>query len=117
MAALAFIAPVLPGITHDDLKRFAQEATGARREKHIASRQPSGGSGITTELAWLQQTPQGEVIIVYLEGDDPVRWLHHFSASQDPHDVWFKQQCLALFGVDLNQSFGPVPELFFEWRR
>jgi hypothetical protein len=29
MAALAFTAPVLPGITHDDLTRFAQEATGA----------------------------------------------------------------------------------------
>lgn len=117
MVALAFTAPVLPGVTHDDLTRFAQEATGTRRDAHSASRQPFGGSGITTEVAWLQATPQGEVIIVYLEGDDPVRWLQQFAASQEPHDVWFKQQCLALFGVDMNQGFGPVPELFFEWRR
>ena len=117
MAALAFTVPVVPGVTHEDLNRFAQEATGARRDAHIASRQPFGGSGITVELGWLQPTPQGEVIIVYLEGDDPVRWLQQFAASQDPHDVWFKQQCLALFGVDMNQSFVPVPELFFEWRR
>jgi hypothetical protein len=64
MAALAFTAPDLPGITHDDLTRFAQEATGQRRDTHIASRQPFGGSGITTELAWLQPTPQGEASIV-----------------------------------------------------
>jgi hypothetical protein len=57
MAALAFTAPVLPGITHDDLTRFAHEATGQRRDTNIASRQPFGGSGITTELAWLQPTP------------------------------------------------------------
>jgi hypothetical protein len=57
LAALAFRAPVLPGITHDDLTRFAHEATGQRRDTHIASRQPFGGSGITTELAWLQPTP------------------------------------------------------------
>jgi hypothetical protein len=94
MAALAFTALALPGITHDDLTRFAQEATGQRRDTHIASRQPFGGSGITTELAWLQLTPQGEVIIVYLEGDDPVRWLQQFAASQDPHNVWFREQCL-----------------------
>jgi hypothetical protein len=116
MASLAFVAPVVPGVTHDDLYRFAQEATGARGDSHIASRQPFGGSGINVELGWLQQTPQGEIVIVYLEGDDPVRWLQTFSASQDPHDVWFKQQVLALFGVDMNQTFLGVTELFFEWR-
>ena len=73
--------------------------------------------GEMTSLLYRWQPIKGEIFIVYLEGDDPVRWLQHFAALQDPHDVWFKQQCLALFGVDLNQSLGPVPELFFEWRR
>jgi hypothetical protein len=116
MASLAFTVPVLPGITHEDLRRFAQEATEERADTHMASRQPFGGSGISKELAWLQQTPQGEVVVVYLEGDDPAQWLQTFAASQDPHDLWFKQQALSLFGVDLNQPFEALPELFFQWQ-
>ena len=84
MAALAFTAPVLPGITHDDLKRFAQEATGARRNTHNASRQPSGGSGITTELAWLQQTPQGDMAVIYIEAADLGHVFQGLATSPEP---------------------------------
>ena len=28
-----------------------------------------------------------------------------------------KEQIMTLFGIDFNQPFEPLPQLFFEWRR
>ena len=41
--------------------------------------------------AYLQHTPQGDMVIVYLEGDDIVRSFQSFATSQDAFDVWFRQ--------------------------
>jgi hypothetical protein len=117
MASLAFTLPILPGKTQE-FRRFAQEVLGPRRDKHEATRQPFGGSGITKELAWIQQTPQGDILIVYLEGDDPVSWFQDWMSSQDPHDRWFKQQVQSISGIDFNQPpAGPLPELAFDWQK
>lgn len=117
MASFALTLPVLPGKT-SQLKRFLEEVLGPRREKHEASRRSFGGSGLTKELAWLQQTPQGEVVIVYFEGEDPMRWFQEWITSQDPHDRWFLQEVKSITGIDFHSpQAGPLPELIFDWQR
>jgi hypothetical protein len=66
--------------------------------------------------AWfLQQSPQGSFLIVYIEGDDVGKALSDFAKSRDSFDVWFKDEVKAISGVDLNQPAGPPPELLFSY--
>jgi len=61
--------------------------------------------GVSVERVWHQTTPQGDLAIVYEEADDLAQGLPRLAASQEPFDVWFKQQVLEIHGVDFNQHY------------
>ena len=85
---------------------------GPRHSEYQASRRRLG---MTIERSYLQYTPQGALVIVYTEADHPEELLARIAASQDPFDVWFKQQLQEIHGVDFNQPPpGPPPELLFD---
>jgi hypothetical protein len=107
---LAFCAPVMPG-AEDTGRAFAKEAFEKRRAEHAASRR---ALGITHETVVLNHGPQGDVIAVYIEGDDPVEGNRRFAASRSDYDVWFKEQCTHVFPpqIDFNQPIPPVTEIF-----
>jgi hypothetical protein len=111
MPAIAFVYPILPGKL-DAWKRFVQEMAGPRRSEHEASRRRLG---FTVERAWHQPTQQGDVAIVYAEVDDLAQTSQQLAASQDPFDVWFKQQVLDIHSVDYHQPLPGLPELVLEW--
>ncbi len=112
MASLALTLPLLPGKV-DGFRAFAQEALGPRRaELDVSARK----HGLDRQLIWVQPTPQGDVLIVYLEGDDPVKSNDSFVASQDRFDVWWKEQIQALTGVDFNEPPPGLPEVVFGWQ-
>ncbi len=54
-------------------------------------------------------------MIVHLDGDDPVRGNKLFAASDDPHDVWFKERAGSILGIDFNQPV-PAVELALEYQ-
>ena len=112
MAAIAFVAPIPPGKT-EALKKVFQEAQGARGKDLDASRRRLK---MTKDQAWVQKTPMGDMVIVYLEGDDPVKGNQAFAASKDPFDVWFKQQVGGILGLDLNQSV-PQVEMVLNYQK
>ncbi|MFQ5854323.1 MAG: hypothetical protein ACE5LU_01580 [Anaerolineae bacterium] len=112
MASLALTIPILPGKT-EEFRAFVQEALGPRRAELDASGRKHG---LDRQLIWVQPTPQGDVLIVYLEGDDPVKSNDSFVASQDPFDVWWKERIQAITGVDFNQPPPGLPELVFNWQ-
>lgn len=69
--------------------------------------------GLTAERWYLQQTPQGELILVVLEGD-PQGAMAKLGASDHPFDRWFKEQVREIHGVDFNEPLpGPPPEQIF----
>lgn len=77
MASYAFVAPILPGKL-DAWKQLCAEVSGARKSQHVAARKRAG---VTRELVWLQQTPQGDMAIVYWEADDPARAMQQMAMS------------------------------------
>jgi hypothetical protein len=107
---LAFCVPVMPG-AEDTGRAFAKEAYEKRRDELAASRR---ALGITHDTVVLNHGPQGDVIAVYLEGDDPVEGNRRFAASRSDYDVWFKDQCKRVFPpeIDLNEPVPPVNTLF-----
>ena len=73
--------------------------------------------GITRVVTSLQQTLQGDMAIVYLEAQDIPRVFEGYASSQEPFDVWFREQVKAIHGVDFSQPLpGPLPEVFIDWR-
>ncbi len=111
---IAFMAPILPGAA-DRARAFGREAFSGRLAEHTASRR---ALGVSQESVTLCSSPQGDVLCVYLEGDDPVRGNQQFAASQSAYDRWFKDQCRSIFipEVDFDQPVPPVTTIW-EWHR
>jgi Family of unknown function (DUF6176) len=102
---MAFAVPLVPGKT-EVARQFAREAYTTRRAEMDEART---NEGLTRELVFLNQTPAGDMVVVYLEGPDPDRSQRQFAASNASFDRWFKDRCKEIFppGVDFDQ---PVPE-------
>jgi hypothetical protein len=110
MAFLAMAMPIPPG-KMEQWKKFSSELKGARKAEFSASRKKAG----VRERTFLQKTPMGDLIIVTLEGDDPVGFFQKFSASDDPFAKWFVAQASEIHGVDLSKPPpGPMPELVID---
>lgn len=113
MASLASAFPILPGKL-EQWTHFSQELVGPRHAEYVASRKRLG---ITREVAYHQQTPMGDLSVVYLEAQDIQAVLQGFGTSQEPFDVWFRQQVLEINGLDFTQPpAGPLPEAIVDWR-
>ena len=112
MALLAMAIPILPGKT-DQWRRFVAELAGPRRGEYVASRQRLG----VHERAFLQSTPQGDLVIVTVDGADPAGAVSQFGAPGDPFTQWFREQVLEIHGFGLAQPLpGPPPELLVDSR-
>ena len=113
-AGLAFVAPLLPGRT-DAGRAFGREAFVERVAEFTESRRALGES---VETVVLNSTPQGDVVCVYLEGDDPVEANRQHAASAAPFDVWFREQLATLFPpqVEFDRPLPPIEQIW-DWHR
>jgi hypothetical protein len=112
MQAMAFAAPLLPGKTDADLEAMASVSSGARSADHAASR---ARAGIAREAAWLQRTPDGDVVVVLIEAEDIGAAMGALATSQEPFDVWFREHIKDTHGMDMSESF-PPPEQVLDFR-
>ena len=109
MATLALALPCLPG---GDEK--ARQLAAALRDRRAEFTDFHERVGLTAERWYLQQTPQGTLILVVLEGD-PRGAVEKLGASDHKFDRWFREQVREIHGVDFAQPLpGPVPEQVFE---
>ena len=109
---LGFALPLRPGQA-GALREFLDQAMHHRRFEHHLSRR---ALGLTVERIFLTSSPLGDLACFYLEADDPMGAYLRFAASDAIHDVWFKEQCRALFpdGIDLDE---PLPAIETIWDR
>jgi hypothetical protein len=107
MPSIAFVAPIVSGKT-DLLRQAAQSQApgGERRAAYEASRERHG---ITREASWIQPTPMGDLTIVYIEADDLEAMFDGLGSSQDPFDVWFREQTREVHGINIEDGV-PSPE-------
>jgi len=108
--------PVLPDKS-GDARRFLRQLDTEKRTEFDASERRIG---ITKEVWYLATLSAGDQLIGYMESSDFNGALQGFVASRDPFDLWFKQQMLAVTGVDLNNPPADMkpPELlsYYEMR-
>jgi hypothetical protein len=107
---LAFMAPLIPGKTEAG-RAFAKEAFVKRVAEFAESRRLLGQN---IEIVTLCPTPMGDMICVYLEGNDPVKGNLGLSTSTRPFDLWFKGQLKQIFPpqVDFDKPLPPIAQIF-----
>jgi hypothetical protein len=103
MDQVCFALPVLSGKTEATYAFFGA-LEGERKSAFTTSEQRIN---ITKESWHLQHTPQGDLLLAYIESPDFANALKSFSGSRDKFDQWFKQRLAEVTGVDLNN---PPPE-------
>jgi hypothetical protein len=113
MQCIAFATPIIPGKTETDRDAMRSCTEGERKAAHESSRERHG---ISREAVWLQQTPGGDVAVVYLEADDLQTAFAGLGSSQEPFDQWFRELIRDVHGIDLAQGF-PPPEPMVDYRR
>ena len=107
MDQVCFALTVLEGKT-EYARAFFRELETQRKSDYAASEQRIN---ITKESWHVQQTPQGDLLLAYIESPDFANALREFSQSQDEFDQWFKQRVAEVTGVDLNNPPpGPLSE-------
>jgi len=110
MALLAVAFPIPAGKT-EQWKKFIGELSGPRKGEFAASRKRLG----VRERTFLQHTPQGDLVIVTLEGENPGKAFAEFGKGTDAFTMWFKQQVSEIHGMDLSAPPpGPMPEMVID---
>lgn len=112
MQATAFVLPLLPGKTEADRSAMLSCWRGERKADFEASRKRHG---IDAECVWIQQTPDGEVVVIYMESNDLAAAFKGVATSEEPFDRWFREHVLDVHGVNL-QDDAPPPEQILDYR-
>ena len=112
MQAVAFVLPLLPGKTETDRSAMISSWHGDRKADHQASRERHG---ITREAVWIQQTPGGDVVVVYMEAKDLEAAFKGVATSEEPFDLWFREHVRDVHGINLEEGFAP-PEQIIDFR-
>ena len=108
MATYLLAVPLVPGKI-EVWRKYNQEMLGPRREEHMKSRKRLG---IRVEQVALQQTPQGDMVVVHWEADNPQMIFEAFKNSQDPYDKWFREKILIeCHNMDLSQSLPKMTQI------
>ncbi len=103
-----FALPILPGKT-EAARAFLQELEGSRKQDWAACVQHVG---MVKEMWAIQQTPQGDLFVIYMAGENLGRSFEQFAASQDEFDRWQKQQVQETTGADMNTPPpGPISDI------
>lgn len=112
MESLAFVLPLLPGKTDQDRQAMKSCWTGERKTEFEEARKRVG---ISREAVYIQETPNGEVVVVYVEGQDLASAFKDIATSDGPFDRWFREHVRDVHGVALEDGF-PPPEQILDFR-
>lgn len=107
MQSIVFAAPALPGGV-ERLEETAAEVLGPRRAELDDFHRRLG---ISREHWYVQQTPSGPLVLVYLAASDLGHVFQTLAASEAPFDAWFREQAKAVHGIDFAKPMtDPLPE-------
>lgn len=115
MPSTAIAMPIKPGKT-EAWKQYVSDLDGRWREERYADHRRFG---VRRNAAWLQQTPNGDLAILYWEVDDldlHSRQFQEIMTSNDEYYTWVRENLMDIFGFNPNQERPPLPELIADHR-
>ncbi|RPI19522.1 MAG: hypothetical protein EHM58_01560 [Ignavibacteriae bacterium] len=94
---IAMAVPITPG-KEDEWHEFIEDLRDRYYDDFAASRERLN----VRERGYNQVTPEGEVVIVTLEGPNPEEALLHFGEGNDDFTRWFSRKVKEIHNYDLN---------------
>ena len=104
MPLMAVAFPILPGKT-PEWRSWQAELNGPLYAEFVESRRNAG----VHERTFLQPTPMGDLVIVTLEGDDPLGAFGRMMSVDNAFTTWFLGRVEAIHGVDLKVPTTQLP--------
>jgi hypothetical protein len=104
------VLPILPDM-EESWRRFAQDLL----ENHLGEYETLGRHlGIRRVRVYVVRMPRWDVILAYVEAEDPEEAFRRLVVSEEPFTGWLKEKLAELNGYELRRRAGPPPELIFE---
>ena len=111
MPTAVLILPILSD-REEEWRRFAQDLLGDRLGEYEGLGRSLGIRGVRV---YLVRTFRREVIVAYVEAEDPQGAFRRLVSSEEQFAEWFKEKLAELHGYDLGRPrMRPSPELLFE---
>ena len=104
MECIVWSVPIRPGKL-EAWKAFAEDTKG---EEYDRSRKRMG---VVREVVSLMQTPEGDFACIFQEAKDLAKAFQVIARSDDPYDVWFRDQLMELHGLTPDMLQGPPPAI------
>jgi hypothetical protein len=112
MSTLLVALPIPSGSTEEKARGFAQEIRGKLTE----FAQSRTNLGVTHEAWAIEDLPDGgQLFILCLEGEDPVKANRLFAESQQAFDRWFKDRAGPLLNANFDQPLPPITRTLYDW--
>lgn len=111
MNTIAVAFPLLPG-KREALSTFAQTLMTERKADFERSQ-----VSVSRESWYVQPTPVGDLIIAYFEAPDIAAVFEGLAISEEPFDIWFRDQIQNVTGVDMSKPPEGWSERIFNWER
>jgi hypothetical protein len=102
---------ILPGKSEDVKAMFKIMKAERWEEFEIAQRK----AGVDKERGFLQTTPTGDMLLIYIESKDIQKSAMYFSESKDSFYIWFTEEIKKNTGVDFTRAILPLPELLVSY--
>ena len=99
MQSIIMALPILAGKTEDVKSMFKK----IKEQKWKDYERVQKMSGVEKERDFLQVTPMGDFLLVYIESKDIQKTFMDFAASKDPFDIWYIEEMKKNTGVDFSQ--------------
>ena len=110
MAILAMAIPILPGKKEKWKKMILNNMTGENKSETDKIREEAG----VHERSFLQETPEGDFVILTFEGDNPADGWGKIMSNL-PED--FAKLAKELHGLDVNSPPPPLPKLIYDSKK
>ena len=102
---MIFALPILPGKTQAARDLF-KAMEGRRSEAEAAYAR----YGVKKENWFIQPSPQGDLLLLYMESEDFEKTDTAWAADQSPYAVWTKEKFKEITGIDFDQPPSAPPE-------
>jgi hypothetical protein len=108
--AIAF--PIPPGRA-DAFRKFAKAIMTEHKKEYAAAEKRLK---VTKESWFLQSSPQGDLMIDYIEAANPEKAMSDSAKAKDEFSIWYREEAKAKLGVDMDKpTEGLAPELLLSY--
>ena len=109
---LAMAVPLIPNKV-EAWKAWIRECMGPRKEEFEEFNERMG---LTTHRAWLEQSPQGPMAVVVLDGPGSKDFMQKLAKSKESFDRWFREHISECHGIDFTKPNAvQPPELLMDY--